>query len=190
MYLIKNKYYQILVIAILFSSCGSWRKSLICEGGYNEAIKNAIYDFTNTSRFSKKDSVFYVFVEDLEEKYWNVAILSEENKLFPTEKNKIGSNRPYFPTKYLIENKKLFYWYDSTSFVTNDLVEVLVKYNQIDSLNANGFVGIPDYTKDESKPGMLYYFCKCNILKYKKIISVKTMKERKLLNFKYRCKDE
>jgi hypothetical protein len=96
MYLIKNKYYQILVIAILFSSCGSWRKSLICEGGYNEAIKNAIYDFTNTSRFSKKDSVFYVFVEDLEEKYWNVAILSEENKLFPTEKNKIGSNRPYF----------------------------------------------------------------------------------------------
>jgi hypothetical protein len=188
MYFIKNKYYQILVIAILLSSCGSWKKSLIREGGYNEAVKNAIYDFTNTSRLSKKDSVFYAFVEDFEEIYWTVAILSEENKLFPTEKNKIGSNRPYFPTQYLIENKKLFYWYDSTSFVTNDLVEVLVKYNQIDSLNANGFVGIPDYTKDESKPGMLYYFCKSNILKYKKIISDKMIKKRQLIKLK--CKNE
>ena len=50
------------------------------------------------------------------------------------------------------------------------MIAKLSKYRIIDSMNVNGFVGIPETTYvDDSKKGIDYFICKNNFLKYKKV---------------------
>ena len=102
-----------------------------------------------------------------------VSITGTKNKLLPGESNKIGTNIPYFPTRFLIYHEKLFYWYDSTNVITLELISVLSQYGHIDSLNVNGFVGIPETSSeiDERKKAAHYYFCKKNLRKYKRVVT-------------------
>lgn len=173
----KTQYYIVLILVFLIGSCAPWKDIMVTEGNQNDAIKNAIHDFLHTSKFSKKDSIFSIYFENVNDNVLGVSIGAEENKLLPSSDNKIGTNHPYFPTRYIEQEGKLFYWYDSTHVITNDLVSILSKYNQIDSLNVNGFVGIPETSSliDESKKGVHYYFCKNDLLKYKKVVTNKAL---------------
>lgn len=172
----KAYYYLTTSFILFFASCNTWRNSLLSEGNQNIAVRNAIFDFTHQfSNEYKKYKVFSVSIENINESLLGISILGTNNKLLPSKENIIGSNRPYFPTRYIIQDEKLFYWYDSTSFVNKELVNTLNKYNCIDSININGFVGLPESTIDERKKSTDYYFCKCDLLKYRKILTHKAM---------------
>ncbi len=154
----------------MFTSCATWREALVREGNHTDAIHNAIIDFVNTNRLSKKDSIFYVILFDKDTTIWGVEIIgSDGEKLYPTPENKIGTNYPYFPTDYFEYKGKLFYWYDSTKYVTEELIKVLSKYDLIDSLNVDSIVAIPTLFIDDAKKAVDYYFCRNNLLKYKKV---------------------
>ena len=168
----KTTYYYIISIfgVLLAFSCSSWKNTLIENGNHNDAIHNAIKDFINTSKLYKTDSIFYVRFVEFNDKILGVSIVGDsENKLYPTNENKIGTNLPYFPTNYFIVNGKLFYWYDSTKTIDSNLITIFAKYNLIDSMNVDSIVGIPPITIDDSKKGVDYYFCRNNLKKYKKV---------------------
>ena len=78
---------------------------------------------------------------------------------------------PYFPITYIENNDKLFYWYSPQHHISYELISVLSKYNLIDSLNVDGFVGISETSSiiDDFKNGIDYYFCNNNFLKYRKV---------------------
>ena len=50
----------LLFLGAASCSINKWNKSLLRQGGSNAAITNAILDFVNTSKWSKKDSVFLI----------------------------------------------------------------------------------------------------------------------------------
>jgi hypothetical protein len=102
-----------------------------------------------------------------------ISFFGTENKLLPNAEDKIGTHNPHFPTRFSVQGGKLFYWYDSTFNINKELISALVRFNHIDSLNVKGFVGIPGTSSsiDDSKKGADYYFCKRNLLKYKRIIT-------------------
>jgi hypothetical protein len=81
--------------------------------------------------------------------------------------NVIGSSYSNFPTDYYIVNSKLFFWYDSTKYVSEKLINALADYHQIDSMNVNGIIGLPEQLIDDSKKGIDYYFCRNNIYRPK-----------------------
>jgi hypothetical protein len=140
------------------------------KGNQNDAVHNAIIDFLNSGGTSlKRDNVFSVGIEDIGDTIIGVSIFGDVNKLVPTSKNKIGTSQPGFPTRYFEREGKLFYWYDPDHPITTDLIAILSMYKHIDSLNVNGFVGIPSQTIDESKKATDYFFCKCDLQKYKRI---------------------
>lgn len=134
-----------------------------------KAINTAIQDFLKTKKFLKKDSVFDVDVFKISDDLVGVSIFGVDNRLIPSNKVRIGTHQPGFPTKYFEQSGKLFYWYDSTYDVTSKLIAALSRFNQIDSINVNGFVGLPIQKTDDSKKGAQYYFCNCDLTKYRRV---------------------
>lgn len=138
------------------------------NGNQNDAVQNAIIDFLHTERLSKKDRIFSVNVDTLSDKIIGISIIGFEDKLVLHPENKIGTSHPYFPTKYLEKENKLFYWYDPESKITEELMLILSKYNKIDSSYVHGNY---EFTIifDDKKKGVDYYFCMNNLLTYKKV---------------------
>jgi hypothetical protein len=168
----KNLKYLICVFILSLCSCSVWKQELIKTGDHDTAIRNAIYDYTHTERNSKKYNVFSVNVKDINDNIIGVSIFGDENKLLPNPENKLGSSYSNFPTKFIEYKGKLFYWYDPKQTISNELISILSKYNHIDSLNVNGFIGIPETSSkiDDSEMAVDYFLCKKNLMIYKKII--------------------
>lgn len=157
------------LLLIFFGSCSSWKNALVTEGKTDDAVKNAVIDFLNSDRLSKKDTVFSIEVKEIDKNVLGISILGYPDRLLPSSRNRIGTNFPNFPTRYIEKNGKLFYWYDSQKTIDVDLISVLNKYHRIDSLNVNGLVGIPARLTGDSKKAAHYYFCISNLRNYKKI---------------------
>ena len=159
----------LFIMTLMSGSCGIWKSNLYKEGGHEQSIENAIYDFANTTMFFKKDSVFSISFNAAQDSILTVSILGATNKLYPTPNNNLGSSIPYFPTRYKEFENKLFVWYDSNYVVTKEIFQILDRYNHIDTVNLHGIVRIPDSTIEDSKQGVDYYFCKCDLSRYKKV---------------------
>ena len=152
-----------LILALLtLSNCSSWKHVLVSEGGTNEAIKNAIYDFSRAAKKSSSDSVFYVYTKDLTSEVLGVNIFGTYDKVLVSTEDTITFSYQGFPTAYLENQGRLFYWHDSTQTVSSEVLSVFNKYNLIDTMIVNAY--IPERTIDHSKKGVDYFFCKRNLL--------------------------
>ena len=161
----------ILVFCLTFNSCSSWKKELKKERSLNAAIHNVVMDFYNTSLLFKNHSVFSIRISELNYNKLVIQVSPDQNKFLPEPLDTIGSFRGYLPTDYLIIEEKLFYWNDSTKILSKEIVNVLNKYNRIDSTNVNGFQYIPEgaFIIDERQKGVDYYICKNDFTNYKKV---------------------
>lgn len=156
---------------MIFHSLHSQQLTLKEDYTSSSVIKIAIDDFVQSEKISKKDTVYHVEIVDVDENIIGVSIIGADNKWVPSTINVIGSSYSNFPTEYYIINSKLFSWYDSTKYVSEKLIYALADYHQIDSMNVNGFIGLPEQIIDDSKKGADYYFCRNNIYKFKKVIT-------------------
>ena len=164
------KLFILLAVFLLFGNCAvsKWKETLISKGNVNDLVNNVITDFFNTSNLSKRDSIFGVLITDNNDGIIKVGICGAVNKIYPRKENKVGTYDAIFPTRYLIRDEKLFYWSDTTQIITQEIISVLEKYNQIDTLWWSSG-GLPDYVIDDGKEGVVYYICKNNLKNYKKI---------------------
>jgi hypothetical protein len=158
----KNFLQIVFIILLLLQGCATWKTSLSPQGDYDSAIKNAISDFSNTTSLFREDRTFSVGIKNLNNGIIGISILGNVNKFIITEDGK--SSR--LPTKYLEYKGKLFYWYDESYPLNKDIIDKLDKCNLIDSVKSIAFAKL---INDDAKKGMDYYFCKNNLLKYKKI---------------------
>ncbi|WKN43948.1 hypothetical protein [Tunicatimonas pelagia] len=159
--------YLIITLIFLFGSCSSWKEVMVADGNQNDAIQNAIYDFLHSDKLSKKDSVFYIYTKDINPEVLGVNIFGTYDKVLVSTEDSVTFSYSGFPTGHFESKEKLFYWHDSTKTVSNDLISTLTKYNLIDTMVVNAY--IPESTIDHSRKGVDYYFCKNNLLKYKKV---------------------
>ncbi len=166
----KTQFQIIIFFVFLLAGCTSWKDTLVTRGSQNDAVHNAIADFLNSDKLRKKDTVFHVSIKSINNQTLGISIFGRSAKISPTEKNKIGSNDPNFPTQYLARDGKVFYWYDSTHTVSLELIAILSKYKLLDSAYVKGLIRYPDNGGyDDSKKAAHYYFCLCDLRKYVKI---------------------
>lgn len=188
----KANYLFLLSLVLLIGSCATFKEKLVKQGGTNQAIQNAILDFSNTSSLYKKDSVFSVLAYEplyrmiLEQTKdgngsWKkgkpykgilaVSISASYNKILLTDKAKIGSKGVKMPTRYIINNGKLFYWWDDNYPLTQEALMVFKKYNLLVKNDLDGVAEFYDFELNDAQKGAHYYFCNNNLSNYKKIIS-------------------
>ena len=155
------------------------------------AIYEAITDFADNCRLFKQDSIFYVYVEDTsryvtlqrdqgtlkwvcDSVYTNilvVEILGEKDKIgyYP---NAVVGSKGKLPSRYVIVKGKLFYWWDRDYPLTEEMLSVLKKYDALTDMIHDRV--LPETVLDESKKSIHYYFCRNNLLKYKRAASSKS----------------
>ncbi len=168
-----TKSYYIIISIFLLGSCSSLKDVMVAEGNWNDAIKNAIYDFSHSGVKNKEDSVFYVYAKNINPEVLGINIIGTYDKVLVSTEDGITFSYDGFPTGYFEYESKLFYWHDSTRTITKDLISVFTKYNLIDTMIVNAY--IPESTIDHSKKGIDYYFCKDNLIRYKKVKTNKAL---------------
>jgi hypothetical protein len=164
----KNNFLIIFILFALFQSCVSWKSGLKKQGDYNTAINNAILDFRNTTYLVKRDNAFFVDYKELNEGLIQISIKGNIGKFIITANGQ--SSR--FPTKYIEYKGKLFYWYDKNYPFNEKVIYKFDEYGLVDSVET---VADAIFVNDDSKKGMNYYFCKNNMIEYKKMRTSRIM---------------
>jgi hypothetical protein len=158
----------------------------------DEAIQIAIKDF-ETTRLFKNDSVFSVsYLDTVHRSSWkrsengiyepyvqssyndlmSIGILGVSgNRVFLLELPKIGIKGKY-PSRFIVLKRKLFFWYDDEYPLTEEALLMFRKYCVVPPSMGEEFE-IPEILIDDSKKGAQYYFCRNNLLKYKRVITNK-----------------
>lgn len=163
----KLRYFILTLFIGSLISCNPWKKTQISKGNQNDAIKNAVIDFLHSKRFMKGDSVFSIRTQNITDDIFGVSIFGVTNNISVITENEINYSYKAFPTKYLEQNGKLFYWIDSTEIVPIELINKLSNMNRIDTAIIRKF--LPVRVTDDSKKALDYYFCKSNLKNYKRI---------------------
>ena len=181
----------LLLLWLLLTDCYSQEKYIPQSTNFAEfAIYEAITDFADNCRLFKQDSVFNVHVEETsryvtlqrhqgilkwvcDSVYTNILvieILGKRDKIgyYP---NAVVGSKGKLPSKYVIVKGKLFYWRDRDYPLTEEMLSVLKKYNVLTDMIYDGM--LPEFLIDDAQKGAHYYFCKNNLLKYKRIITSK-----------------
>jgi hypothetical protein len=168
----KNWITYFLTVATLVG-CSGWKKTLISQGDKDDAIKNAITDFLHSRKYAKRDSIFSVRIVNLGENIIGVSLFGQINKLKIYTKNEVDYSYDNFPSDYLVQNGKLFFWRDSTKKASDKLINMMSKMKLIDTVIVGKF-GFNSQT-DDSKKGVDYYFCKSNLKIYRRVYTTYAM---------------
>lgn len=160
---------NILVIAIIIlaNSCAPWKDNLKEKGSQEVAINNAIVDFLNTHNSVEEFNTFHI-IKVHNESTLGISILGDTNK-WRLGKLKVGDTNEYFPTKFKEIRGNLFYWNDANDVLNQDMIDIMRKYDILNTLEYPNY-GIPaENSHSYSKGAIHYFFCKTNYLKYKKV---------------------
>ncbi len=179
-----KKILLLLLLTMLF--CSSSPPPIMQRtSAYDTAIEIAIEDYLKC-RLSKHFCAFIVWVDEISEyapyKINDELIVIDISPAFHRTHitplvDTIGSVR--LPTRHIIKNGKLFYWYDPNYGLTEKMVNVLFQFNVADSIDLLApSITLDDYTDnyihhqvDEKTKISTYYFCKNNLNKYKRVIT-------------------
>jgi len=176
---------SILLICVLFIGCNTWKESLIKEGDKEVAIQNAILDFSHTKKLFNQDSVFYIGVddtlssfklvpEDVNASGWVVDKIYPEiiaisiigGDMMPYQEQDFENENIRVPSRFIIEQGKLFLWYDDDYPLSQELKSALNQFNLIKENDSEAVIIF-----DDAKKGASYYFCRNDLLDYKKQVS-------------------
>jgi hypothetical protein len=91
------------------------------------------------------------------------------DKFLYTKETTVGS-KGKLPSRYIVKDDKLFFWWDDDYPLTEEMLDILWKYNLLCD-DTDDKIGLPDFSTDDSLKGADYYFCKSDLSKYKRVIT-------------------
>lgn len=152
---------------LTFLSCNTSKKISSSKRGINDAVQSAIVDFLHAKKsIAKKDSVFSVYIEDINEDILGIGISAERDKVSLFTKNEVDYDYRFFPTRFYEHQDKLFYWKDPTVNVSNEIIKKLYEMNRVDTTIYQKL--FPHRTINERQIVAHYYFCKKDLTRYRK----------------------
>ena len=164
------------------------------------AIHNAILDFSSNTRLFRKDSIFFVSFSDTLHTFalkrvdertrrWEVDRVYEDivtvrisvhricvecvectDRFLYTARTTIGSKGGTLPTRHIIKDNKLFYWWDDDYPLTKEMLAVLWKFDLLCD-DTEGLIQMPEFTTDNRLKGAHYYFCRNDLSRFRRVIT-------------------
>lgn len=189
----KGSIIKIIVALFFLSNCASNKFKF--DSGKNDiegARINAINHFNETyytpeeyilRRNGKPFDIFWIRIDtSINDKYVFSFSPMNQNYIALRTNDTLGRvPDSYFPNRFKEKENKLFIWKDNTTPLQKDILNVLTKYDVLDSTDIKLDLGIlpPDfedkrmYQLDHNLKSVDYYICRDNMLRYKtKITSV------------------
>ncbi len=168
----KNQFFSGLILVLIIVSCkSSYLKNIKQTGTKDDARINAIIYFTNSNRLLS-NKFYIVYNCDETEDLFCFKFYKNEKSLLKLSDSIGGYPTGYFPNKHIEMDNKLFLWNEPNVQITKEIIDVMNKYNAIDS----SYYKIPNYLPlvdtGSFKKEMCYFICKDNISKYRKKKSI------------------
>lgn len=161
-------YFLSSMFLLLSASCSSVKSFTTSLIDNDVAINNAVVRFTNNCPIAKKDSVFIVSSKLFKNDILGVTIFRYSLPIYATKEDTIGGYDSYFPTRFIVNQGRLFYWRDSTVKITKEMIDALESFNMLYYLKEGEF---PDsYCSSEKVYD--YYCCLRNPKIYRSRISI------------------
>ncbi len=147
------------------------------------AMEIAIADYLE-GRLSKPFNVFTVSMYEkgeydryeISDEVIVIDISPAFRKVYLTPVDTVGSVR--VPTRHIIRDGKLFYWHDPDYGLTEEMIQVLHRFNIVDSVGFADLFATQDeridgyhLIEEKSKRGTHYYFCENDPSNYKRVIT-------------------
>ncbi len=160
-----------IVLFFIIEGCHSGRNITVPGSGQDRAIEAVILNFSKISRLYKTDSIFSIRAEHLPNNndILVVSIIRAGGKLLLKKDYKAGT-KGKLPSRYVVKDGKLFYWWDDDIVLTEEALAIFGKYNLLQD-DENGLIQVPFHTLDDTQRGAHYYFCKDNFSINKRIIT-------------------
>lgn len=157
----------ILVLSLLFACCDT-----TTTFDAKPFVSTAIDDFL-TRKEADESNVFGLLIKNYKidgSDIVKVTIIPEDSqwKFLLSNADSLGTS--VVSISYIERNGKLFYWYVNDSCLTQDVYDILLKYNFIerrDVPSQEWLIGERGYFQDGDKDYQ-YYFCKCNPYRFKR----------------------
>ena len=152
-------------------------------------VSTAIDDFL-TRKEACNSEVFSVFI--MNHKIDNsivieITILPEDAQWKFLLSNADSLGTPFVSISYIERNDKLFYWYVDDSCLTQEVYDILLKYDFIerrDVPSREWLLGERGYFQDGVKNHQ-YYFCKCNPERFKRRYASVTKLPKRKISYQY-----
>lgn len=184
----------LLAIILLLGECSTVKKrSDVPHHRGRDIIRTAINDFTSKERSLKRSSdVFSVVVHDsiyrmvLEEttegvEKWLVGkfypdliavdIIAYGGKFIYSDSLFQSKKLNGLPNRYLEVSGKLFYWTDGLEHPTQEVVDVLSKYDLLVSHDLDGITDFYNTPISDDQKGVHYYYCRDKSTLFKKVVT-------------------
>ncbi|GEM_PF-1990593 len=169
----------------VFISCTTTRVSDTKGKHTDDPIEVAIADYAKTSKQFKKEKVFVVTRYDT---LYKIELVKSDSQVYKWVRgqiydrilavNIISGNKQFSakmcPTHALEIRGKLFYWWEEGVAPTSETMNLLSKYNLIQT-DIDSRTSLPERLTDDSQKGADYFFCRNNIYKYKVVNTTKAI---------------
>lgn len=170
----KTKVFVYLFMLTLLTNCGVNHSKPVSKGSKTDMLQNAIMDFEKSSK-KNKSKVFHI-------NFYNYSNSVKGVSISPVSKNKyslnlndtIGNLSNHFPSKFILNNERLYLWNDSLNPLKKELITIMSNYKVLDSSRLNGKLR-PLFILEENKRSMKYLFCKNNLKTYKRYWNTSTL---------------
>lgn len=201
---INNIVISTLVFSFVLVGCSIFSNPFyVGSGDIAQARMNVILDFGNTYKTPKKYlkrrgepfSVFsFIREEQLNQNTILLSIMPKTERISMRVEDRLGEvPRGYFPNRYIVEEGKLFLWNDSITPLQKDIIEVMSKYDILDSTDVKRELGILPIDYEDTRVIILddrlesynYFINMENISKFKKVVTNKPFGYYKILKINW-----
>lgn len=182
--------HSVIIVAVIFMmcSCASFKSELIPNGGKDEAIQNAITDFSSTSSIYRTNDVFVLEVYDplfrmtlknidnRNDKWVKdypiegiiaVKVSASNNKMLLTDSVLIGS-KGKLASRFFEKDGKLFYWWDDDYPLTKEALDIFKKFDLLTDNDLDGAIEFFDSGVNDAQKAVHFFFCKTDLRNYRK----------------------
>lgn len=121
----------LILTTILFCCKTVKQDELYKDSGQEKAILNIIYDFSKTEK--NKKGKYYEIIEVEDNNGFYRFLISNRNKTSIDTFKIINTKSKHYPSKYKEINNRLYIWADSTVAISQEIINIMDKYNAIDS---------------------------------------------------------
>jgi len=156
------------------TNCSLYKKDSIFEVSFQDTLYTYALKQVDERNFSWERDKLYEDIVTVGISAHRICVECEEyglkfnDRFLYTAETTVGS-KGKLPSRHIIKDGKLFFWWDDDYPLTEEMFAILWKYDLLFD-DTEGLVGFPQFSTGKQK-GATYYFCRNDLSKYKRVVT-------------------
>ena len=158
------------------SNCNLYKKDSIFRVSFEDTLYSRMLKQITEIKFElTRGNTFYDGIVVVSISAHRICVECEEyglkfnDRYLYTAETTVGS-KGKLPSRYVIKDGKLFFWWDDDYPLTEEMLAILWKYDLLFD-DTQGLIKIPQFSINDKQKGVHYYFCRNDLSIYKRVVT-------------------